>query len=88
MNGSQQMITGNYFTINWQIAQNTISSSTYALAGYQMTVLHKYMSFQGYFPNIGPNSAIFLFTPIYSSFFRVKFYLILFIPCSDQIIVR
>jgi hypothetical protein len=50
MNGNDQMTDRieYIFNINWNTAQSVISANTYALTGYEMTVLLSYMSFDGF----------------------------------------
>ena len=89
MNGNNQMMDRSEytFTFNWNTPQSVISSSTYALAGYQMTFLNKYMSFDSFINQVSTTHMIFRFRP-YASFFGARFYFVLFIPCSDQIVVK
>ncbi len=89
MNGNNQMMDRSeyVFIFNWYTAQSAISSSTYALAGYQMTVLYQYMSFTSFIHVVSTTHMKFYFRP-YANFFRARFYFILFIPCSDQIVVK
>ena len=90
MNGNDQMTDGieYIFNINWNTAQSVISAYTYALTGYEMTVLLSYMSFDGFMQAVTSTSMEFHLIPYHSSFFRIKFYFILLVPCNDQIVVE
>ena len=90
MNGNNQMMDRSeyIFHFNWHTAQSAISSSTYALAGYQMTVLYQYMSFTSFIHVVSRTHMDFHFKPYYSSFFRARFYFVLFVSCTDQVVVK
>ena len=90
MNGNNQLMdrTRYIFNFNWYTAQSAISSSTYALAGYQMTFLNKYMSFESIIDVVSSTHMEFNFMSYFSIFFRARFYFVIFIPCTDQVVVK